>query len=307
MKMKFSSAILNSYGKGVRRLDWITGIQKAIDYIEDNLEENLDYSEIAKRACSSSYHFQRIFGILCGMTLGEYIRGRRLTLAGSDLASSDIKVIDVAMKYGYDTPESFCRAFAKFHGITPSQAKSHGNLKSLSKLAVKLILKGGTVMNYRIEEKKAFKVIEKVETFSTKNDSSIKEIPLFWDKSKKDGTIKTLYEFCGGTEFNNVILGICYGDGCKDNFEYSIASGYNGKNIPDGFRVNEIKASTWVIFKCEGAMPFAIQDLWKKIYSEFFPASEYIPKNDVDFEAYPDGDMTSPNYKCEIWIAVDKK
>lgn len=289
-------------------MDWITGIQKAIDYIEDNIEENLDYTEIAKRAYSSSFYFQRIFKILCGMTLGEYIRGRRLTLAGSVLNSSNIKVIDAAMKYGYDTPESFCRAFTKFHGITPSQAKSCGQkLKSFSRLTVKLTLKGGTVMNYRIEEKKEFKVIEKVKTFSTKEDLSMKEIPMFWDKARKDGSIKTLCGFCGGTEFENLILGICYGDNCKDSFEYSIATGYNGEDVPEGFRVNKIKASTWAIFECEGAMPIAIQELWKKIYSEFFPTSEFVPKNEVDFEAYPDGDMTSPNYKCEIWIAVNKK
>jgi len=291
-------------------LDWIIGIQRAIDYIEENLTENLDYDEISKRACSSSYHFQRIFGILCGRTIGEYIRERRLTLAGSELASSCIKVIDVAMKYGYASPESFGRAFTKFHGITPSQAKSYGNnLKSFSKLTVKLVLEGGTVMDYRIEEKKAFKVIEKVKMFSTKNDTNMKKIPTFWAQSRSDGTIQTLCGFCGGTDFDNLILGICYGDNCDNTkeFPYSIATGYNGKLVPDGFRINEIQSSSWAIFKCKGAMPTAIQNMWHRIYAEFFPTSEYAPKNQIDFEVYPDGDMNSPNYESEIWIAVETK
>lgn len=291
-------------------MDWITGIQRAIDYIEENLTENLDYDEISKRACSSSYHFQRIFGILCGHTLGEYIRERRLTLAGSELASSDIKVIDVAMKYGYESPESFGRAFTKFHGITPSQAKFCGNnLKSFSKLTVKLVLEGGTIMNYRIQEKKAFKVIEKVKMFSTKDEMNMKEIPEFWGTSRSDGTIQTLCRFCGCTEFDNLILGICYGDNCDNTkeFPYSIATGYNGNPVPDGFRVNEIKSNTWAIFKCKGAMPTAIQNMWHRIYAEFFPTSDYTPKNEIDFEVYPDGDMDSQDYESEIWIAVKRK
>jgi len=291
-------------------LDWIMSLQHAIDYIEAHITEELDYSAIAKTACSSSYHFQKVFGLLCERTLGQYIRERRLTLAGSELSSSDLKVIDAALKYGYDSPESFCRAFTKFHGISPSQAKAYGsNLKSLSKLTVKLALEGGNIMNYRIEEKAAFKVIEKVKTFSTKDESAMKEIPAFWQQARCDGTIKTLCDFSGGNDFPGLILGICYGDGtttAKD-FPYSIASGYSDKEMPAGFRVNEIPANTWAIFKCKGAMPMAIQELWKQIYQEFFPTSDYAPKNEIDFEVYPDGDITSPNYESEIWIAVIKK
>lgn len=290
-------------------MNWIAGIQHAIDYIEKNITKELDSGEIAKRAYSSSFHFQRVFGILCGYTLGEYIRARRLTLAGMELAASDIKVIEVALKYGYDSPESFGRAFAKFHGITPSQAKNVGaNLKLFSKLSVKLALEGGLVMDYRIEEKEAFKVIEKIKVFSTTDDSNLKEIPEFWTHSKADGTLGTLGGYCGGSEFDGQVLGICYGDGCSANFLYSIASGYNGKTpVPGGFRINEISARTWAIFKCKGAMPDAIQDLWRRIYTEFFSTSDYMPKNEMDFEVYPNGDMSSPNYESEIWVSVEKQ
>lgn len=290
-------------------MNWIAGIQHAIDYIEENIMQELDYGEIAKRAYSSTFHFQRIFGILCGYPLGEYIRARRLTIAGMELSTSNIKVVDVALKYGYDSPESFGRAFAKFHGITPSQARNTGaNLKLFSKLFVKLALEGGNVMNYRIEEKKAFKVIEKVKSFSTKDDSNLKEIPRFWASSKTDGTINMLCDYCGGVELDGRILGICYGDGCSTEFSYSIASGYSGKTpVPDGFRINEIPARTWAIFKCKGAMPDAIQNLWRRIYTEFFPASDYVPKNEIDFEAYPEGNMSSPDYESEVWVAIEKE
>ncbi len=137
-------------------MDWITGIQNAINYIESHLAEKIDYEQVARESFSSSFHFQRVFSILCGMTLGEYIRLRRLTLAGTELATTEIKVIDVAAKYGYESPESFTKAFQKFHGMTPSQARTDGAmLKSFSRLTIKISLEGGTTMNYRIEEKPA--------------------------------------------------------------------------------------------------------------------------------------------------------
>ena len=127
-------------------MDWICGIQKAIDYIEEHLTEKIDYEAVAKCAYSSSYHFQRVFGILCGFTVGEYIRRRRLTLAGNELLHSQQKVIDVALKYGYKTPESFSRAFQRFHGILPSQVKKGCYLNSFSRLSVNFDSTGGSEM-----------------------------------------------------------------------------------------------------------------------------------------------------------------
>lgn len=135
-------------------MDWITGMQNAIDYIEDHITEKIDYEKIAAQGFSSSYHFQRVFSILCGFTVGEYIRNRRLTLAGKDLASGHGKILDVALKYGYESPDSFARAFQKFHGILPSEARENGSmLNSFSRLVLKISMEGGTMMNYRIEEK----------------------------------------------------------------------------------------------------------------------------------------------------------
>lgn len=135
-------------------MDWIDGMQKAIDYLEEHLTEDIDYDAAAAQCFSSGYHFQRVFSILCGFTVGEYIRNRRLSLAGAELANSNIKVIDAALKYGYESPDSFAKAFQKFHGILPSQAHSNGrSLRSFSRLVLKISFEGGRKMKYRIEEK----------------------------------------------------------------------------------------------------------------------------------------------------------
>lgn len=151
-------------------MDWVTGIQNAINYIENRLTDEIDLELVAKEAACSEFYFQRIFSILCGVTLGDYIRNRRLTLAGNELCVSETKVIDIALKYGYESPESFTRAFTRFHGITPSEAKKDGSkLKSFSRLAVKITLSGGNIMDYKIVEKEAFDIIEKVSTHTVEN------------------------------------------------------------------------------------------------------------------------------------------
>ncbi|MCH5197782.1 MAG: AraC family transcriptional regulator [Oscillospiraceae bacterium] len=289
-------------------MDWITGIQNAINYIEEHLTEDIDYNEAAKEAACSSFYFQRIFGVLCGISLGDYIRSRRLTLAGNELRTSDDKVIDVAMKYGYDSPESFTRAFSRFHGITPSEAKKDGSkLNSFSRISVKITLSGGNIMNYKIIEKKAFDIIEKVETHSVENDANAKSIPDFWTRAHLDGTVKKLLDI---TTDKTYIFGVCYGNLPENakTFDYSIAAACSkDAAIPEGFRKRTIPARTWAMFECNGAMPYAIQELWHKIVSEFFPTSSYQPTCEMDIEAYSEGDMSDENYHSEIWIPVVKK
>lgn len=140
-------------------MNWIQGIQRAIDYVEVNITKELDFEEVAKQAYSSSFHFQRVFSILCGFSLGDYIRMRRLSLAGEELSKVNAKIIEIAMKYGYDTPESFSRAFTRFHGIEPSEAEHSGNVRLFTPLSVKLTLTGGSKMDYRIEKREAFQVV----------------------------------------------------------------------------------------------------------------------------------------------------
>lgn len=287
-------------------MEFAAGIQKALEYIERHLEDETDVSEIARQAACSPFYFQRIFGLLCGITLGEYIRNRRLALAGSELMNSDSRVIDVALRYGYESPESFTRAFTKFHGITPSEAKKGGCiLRSFSPLSVNLILKGGIVMNYKIIDKEEFYVLEKVSEHSLKGDKNKETVPAFWTQCHNDGTVNSLI---GATTDKTFIFGICYGQKEPvDAFEYSVAAVCNENTpVPKGFRKNLIPARSWAVFECVGAMPDAIQETWRAIVSEFFPTSKLRPTYEMDIEAYPDGDMNAENYRSEIWIPVEK-
>lgn len=285
-------------------MDWIKSFQRSIDFIEDNLAGTLDAAQIAGVMNVSPFYYQRIFAILCGITVGEYIRNRRLSLAGSDLARSDERIIDVALRYGYDTPEGFSRAFAKFHGVSPSEVRKGAPVRSFARLSVAITMKGGNTMDYRIEKKQAFKVIEKRTVQTVSENKNLQTIPKFWEDSHKDGTIKKLLEINAGKEF---IFGICYNNPHTEEttFDYSIAVlADEGAEVPEGFSVSEIPARTWAVFECRGAMPDAIQQLWHKIAAEFFPSSGYEPTYEFDIEVYMDGDMSAPDFKSEIWVPI---
>lgn len=291
-------------------MDWIGGIQRAVDYVEAHIADELDFCEIAKQAFSSSFHFQRTFSILCGFTLGDYIRMRRLSIAGNELAASDAKILDIAVKYGYDTQESFSRAFRRFHGVSPSQARNGANLKSFSRLSVKLILDGGNMMDYRIETRDAFQIICRKVSVSSEKELPFAEISNFWQQCIADGTISALCRYIPeNTVFGDNIVGVSFGkDAADTNFPYAIGAHYNGAPVQETeLTVEEIPAHTYAVFKCVGAMPEAINKLYQQICSEFFPASEYRPCGGADFEAYPSADVDDPGYTCEIWVAVEKK
>ena len=292
-------------------MDWITGLQRALDYVEENITEQIDYETVAKKAYSSSFHFQRVFSAICGFSLGDYIRFRRLSLAGSELATENTKVIDVAMKYGYDTPESFSRAFVKFHGVTPSAAKHGANLKSFSKLSVKLILHGGTTMDYRIENKEAFDVVLRKKRFPKASEITTKEISKFWGECSADGTIPAICKYIHPSNaFDKCIIGVSFEADPSlpgSDFPYGIGAHYNREKITEDYlTVERIPAHTYADFKCVGKMPEAFRKVYKYICTEFFPASEYQPCG-IEIESYPDADVQNTDYTCEVWIAVEKK
>ena len=291
-------------------MDQITAIQRAIDYTEAHLTDEIDYEAAAREAASSVFHFQRLFSMLCGYTLGDYIRMRRLSLAADELQRKGGKIIDIALKYGYDTPESFSRAFTRFHGITPTQARRGGNIKSFSRLSVKLILDGGNLMDYRIEKRDAFKLIcRKKQVNKPQGDTATADISAFWGECSTDGTMEKL---CKYASFDNLrgILGVCFsGEMANSGFPYGIGAEYNGAPLTDGgFDIVEIPAHTYAVFQCKGKMPDAFKETYKKICTEFFPqSSTYEYGNGIELEVYPSADVQNPDYTCEIWIAVKEK
>ncbi len=291
-------------------MDWITGLQRAIDYVEENLCSEIDFEEVAKRAVSSSFHFQRVFGFLCGYTLGDYIRMRRLTKAGEELLSGKVKVIDVAFKYGYDTPESFSRAFARFHGVTPREVKNGSNIKAFSRISVKLTLNGGSTMEFRIENKEKFSIICKRIRVENKEKAPTQKISEFWKACVTDGTIEKICKYMPKENiFGKGIVGISFMSDFKNyQFPYGIGAPYNGMPVAEKeLSVVEIPAYTYAIFKCKGKMPEAFIKTYKQICEEFFPSSEYQPNYGVEFEVYPSAEVDNPDYSCEIWVSVDKK
>jgi len=291
-------------------MDWITGIQSAINYIEDNLTGKIDFEKAAKKACSSPFHFQRVFSIVCSYTLGDYIRMRRLSLAADELRRTDEKVIDVALKYGYETPESFSRAFTRFHGVSPSEAKRGAGTKNFSRLFVKVIFDGGNLMDYRIEKRDAFKIVcKRKEVTKPQGYTATEEIAPFWSECKVDGTMAKLQKYAS---FENLhgILGVCFSSEVSPlSFPYGIGAEYNGAPLKDeGLEIVEIPAYTYAVFTCKGKMPEAFAKTYKQICTEFFPQSTaYEYGNGIELEVYPSDKVDDPNYTCEIWIAVNEK
>lgn len=279
-------------------MEWVKGLNEAINYIEDHLLEALTCEEIASHVHISNFHFQRCFSLLTGITVGEYIRNRRLSLTGQLFTASDEKVIDAALKFGYETPESFSKAFTRFHGVTPGQAKMDGTeLKSFNRLIVKISVEGGTMMDYKIVNKDAFRVLALTKLFKT--ESSFSDLPKFW----------TEYYAHSYDKIVHATLGVCEPEKPDyEAFKYGIGCEYKDRfAIPDGFEILTIPANTWAVFRCVGPMPDAMQVVLKRIYSEWLPQAEYKRPLDYDFQVYTDGDKQREDYVSEIWMPVKKQ
>ena len=286
-------------------MDLIQNLQNAIEYMEKNILEAITYEDVAKHVHVSSYHFHRTFSLITGITANEYIRNRRLSMAGQEISISDIKVIDIALKYGYESPESFTKAFTRFHGITPNVARRAGmKLKSFNRLLIKIKLEGGTVMDYRIETRDPFKLLTKSSKFRNESikEEGNTEIPDFWKECGVNGVFGVLQL---NTE-NHDIYGVCAPISKEStHFDYGIGMKYLGGNIPEGYTIWEVKPTLWAAFKCIGDTGDCIGETWERIFSEFLPSSEYTILDDTDFELYKDSD-NSDSF-CEIWIPVEKK
>lgn len=286
-------------------MDWLSKMLDAVNYMERHMEEPHDISKIARVACSSIFHFQRMFHMLTGSTVVEYVRRRKLTLAAQELASSNVRVLDVALKYGYETPESFAKAFRRMHGISPSGAREPGvSLKAFPRISFQISLKGDKDMDYRIVERGAFKIVGKELKVSTKGGENRRRIPLFWTECNKDGTSEKL---C--TDFKSQsMLGVCMDmEHDKEQFTYMVAleggDGYSGRE----FSVKTVPEATWAVFTSVGPMPQAIQEVWNRIFQEWFPATGYEHADAPELEVYPEGDMSRDDYRCEVWIPIVKK
>lgn len=284
-------------------MDWINGMKKAIDYIEDNLLEEITPEDISKECYISSFYFQKGFSMLSGFTVGDYIRQRRLTLAGYELVTTSDKIIDIAVKYGYDSQDSFTKAFTRFEGATPTAVrKSRAMPKTFAPLRITFNVKGGFMVDCRIEKKEAITVIARTKVFTY--DNAQQEVAGFWQEHIMSGMQKVV----GG------MFGINH-DEKMDNrkFEYSIADIYNGQEIPEGFEKKTVPELTWAVFPCKGPMPEAMCKLSKQIFSDWMPNNkDYEMSEGYCIEMYDDprkykNGASDKDYYSEIWYSVKKK
>lgn len=251
------------------------------------------------------FHFQRTFSILTDCSVADYLRRRRLTLASQELSATDQKVIDVAYKYGYDTPEAFSKAFRRQHGVTPSESRKYvGKLQSFNLLVIQVNLKGVDPMKYRIVEKESFQAIGVKREFSLRNEENMTGISKMWIELNGDGTSEAIAKLKDG-EIDG-LLGICADYQDSRTMDYWIAA-ESSQQVPKGFMQLEVPAAKGGVFEVRGAMPDAIQKVWKQIFAEWFPSNQYENAGTAEMEVYPEGDPCSEDYVSEIWIPLKRK
>ena len=280
-------------------MDWLDNWNRAMEYLEEHLEEELDLKELGKLAGCSAYHFQRMFSYLAGVPLHEYIRRRRMTLAAAELQSGE-KVLDVALRFGYESPTSFNRAFQALHGIPPSEAKQSGvKLKAFSRIRFKFILKGAEEMEYQIVKEKAFRIVGFRTPQPSDAEESFRVIPRFW--SEVGSRIGELLPLMNSNPSG--ILGICTCNETENHYYIAVAS---SAPVPEGMYEWTVPAASWAVFSGAGSLPFAIQDLQKRIVSEWLPDSGYEWEQAPDVEVYldPPGGAES---RFQVWLPVTKR
>lgn len=283
-------------------MEWIERLNLSLEYIEQNLTEELEYEKIAQVACCSAYHFQRMFAYLAGVPLGEYIRRRRMTLAAVELQTGDTKVIDLAVKYGYDSPTAFNRAFQGVHGIAPSAAREKGvALQAFLPISFKIMVKGAAQMEYRIEQKEAFRIVGLSAPLKENLEENFQVVPQLWAKAAQEGVVPKLAAMMD-TPIKGVLgISACVGK----SWYYYIAAASNLPLADTGFVEYTVPACTWAIFPGTGSMPDSIQTLEQRIVTEWLPTSgyEYADAPDVELYLTPD----PQNATFEVWVPVVKK
>jgi AraC family transcriptional regulator len=281
-------------------MDWLDKFNTVIDYIEKNLDAEIEYKTLARLACCSEFHFSRMFSSLVGISLSEYIRRRRLTKAAFEIQTGNKKIIDIALKYGYESPDAFTRAFRLLHGITPIAAKENGaKLKAYPRLSFQITIRGDVEMEYRIENID-FKVRFVGKGFQVKTSSAFKKIPELLRKAKKDGLQQKMVDMSWENPKCSLqsLVGVCGTEAAimDEEFTYFYGVRYDGK-IPKDMEELIIQPCVYAVFP-------NVVDAWKRLYSEWVPTSGYELANSPCIEHY-----LGPGHKIkhELWVPIIEK
>ena len=290
-------------------MDWTTRMNAAINYIEENLAGNIDYSKTAEKAFCSTFYFQRMFLAVNGITPAEYVRRRKLTLAVTELSLGSSRVIDIALKYGYESPDAFTRAFRNMHGVTPTAARKPGvKLMAHPRISFQIQPTGENDMDYRIIETPAFNIAMVSRRFTNIDGQNLKDIPTWWGEFRKSPDCDAFAALSGekpGALTGGMMLGICYGEEKTGEFYYGIAI-----ELPEGssagkFEMMEVPASSWAVFDC--LLP-DFQKTSTKVFRDWYMATGNEHTGGTDLEVYLDmGTVPDEEMKCQIWAPVKKK
>ena len=296
-------------------MEWLTSIRTAIDYMEEHLTDDISAQDVADRVYLSPFFLQKGFSLMTGYGIGEYIRNRRLYQAARDLKETDDKVIDIAFRYGYETPESFTKAFSRFHGATPSQVRGGAAISTFLPLMIKLSIQGGNQMDYKITPMFPFKVIGFQKVFD--NETAYTEIPKFWDEICEKYAYNVYAGNAPANPYEQALVdncigeyGVCIDDIGGGKFRYLIAGKYTGGAVPDGMVVYEFPRNEWAVFDCIGPNPQTLQSVNTRIFSEWLPGNpDYELSGNATVEWYDcvNGEMTDPDYHSAIWVPVKRK
>lgn len=282
-------------------MEWIERLNQTINYMEEHLTGEIAYEELARLACCSTYHYQRMFGYMAGVSLSEYIRRRRMSLAAVDLLGGEEKIVDLALKYGYSSPTAFNRAFQSVHGLAPSAVKKGGaNVKTYPPISFKITVKGVEEMNYRIENREEIRIVGISQPLHKEIEKNFEVVPQMWGKAAMDGTIPRLAGMMNGQPMGLLGVSAC---GEEENWRYFIAVASSAP-AEDGLEEYRIPASTWAVFSGSGTN-LSIQELERRIVTEWLPTSGYEYGSAPDIEAYLNPDPA--NAQFEVWIPVRKK
>ena len=296
-------------------MEWLTCIRTAIDYMEEHLEDDISAQDVADRVYLSPFFLQRGFSLMTGCSISEYLRNRRLYQAALDLRETDEKVIDIALRYCYETPESFARAFSRFHGATPSQVRDGAAVKVFLPLTIKLSIQGGNQMDYKIAPMFPFKVIGFQKVFDM--ETAYAEIPKFWDEICEKYANNVYAGNDPANPYEQALVDNCIGEYavCIDDiggskFRYLIAGKYTGGAVPEGMVVYEFPRHEWAVFDCIGPNPQTLQSVNTRIFSEWLPGNpEYELSGNATVEWYDcvNGKPSDPDYHSAIWVPVKRK
>ena len=289
-------------------VDSLERMNQALAYIEDNLADEIDFKQVERLALCTEYHFRRMFSFLAGVSLSEYIRRRRLTRAAFELAHPEMLVIDVALKYGYNSPDSFTRAFHAFHGVTPTEARNMGQpLKAYPRLTFQLTIQGGNEMNYRIEEKAGFRIVGLMKRVPLIYEGVNPHIAAMW-QSLDETTINTLKALSNVEPHGMISASTNFSEGRLDGgaLDHYIGVATTSEH-PEQFARLEVPATTWAVFESVGPFPETLQNIWGRIYAEWFPASSYQQAPGPEILWNEGKNTSSPTFRSEIWIPVTKR